>query len=99
ASRPRPACPTRRSSDLVSLSELTQRVTHSALQALPHHKRINVSISPVNLEITPDQAHHLALIVNEVVTNCVKYSLGDRPNGQLRSEEHTSELQSRENLV
>lgn len=67
----------------VSLSELTQRVTHSALQALPHHKRINVNVFSADLEIMPDQAHHLALIVNEVVTNCVKYSLGDRLNGQL----------------
>jgi GAF domain-containing protein len=68
----------------ISLSELAQRVSHSALQALPHYKRINVQVTPTNLEVTPDQAHHLALIINEVVTNCVKYSLGDRQNGQFR---------------
>jgi GAF domain-containing protein len=76
----------------ISLSELAQRVSHSALQALPHYKRINVQVTATNLEVTPDQAHHLALIVNEVVTNCVKYSLGERQNGLFRVliEEHAA---------
>ncbi len=76
----------------ISLSELAQRVSHSALQALPHYKRINVQVTATNLEVTPDQAHHLALIINEVVTNCVKYSLGERQNGQFRVliEEHAA---------
>ncbi|MBK9052549.1 MAG: GAF domain-containing protein [Chloroflexi bacterium] len=76
----------------ISLSELAQRVSHSALQALPHYKRINVQVTATNLVVTPDQAHHLALIINEVVTNCVKYSLGERQNGQFRVliEEHAA---------
>ncbi|MCL4871652.1 MAG: GAF domain-containing protein [Anaerolineae bacterium] len=68
----------------VSLYELAQRVIHSALQALPHHKRINVQVTASHLEVTPDQAHHLALIINEIVTNCIKYSVENRPSGQFR---------------
>ena len=67
---------------MISLSELVQWVTHSALQALPHHKRISINLSRSSLEVTPDQAHHLALVVNEISTNCMKYSLGERTSGQ-----------------
>ncbi|MEI2612486.1 MAG: GAF domain-containing protein [Candidatus Promineifilaceae bacterium] len=67
---------------MVSLSELAQRVIYSALQALPHYKRIHITVAASSLEVTPDQAHHLALIINEVVTNCVKYSVGERQTGQ-----------------
>ncbi len=60
------------------LSDLTERIIHAALQMLPFDKRITVSVSPSPLRVTSEQAHNLALIINELTTNCLKYALPNK---------------------
>ena len=38
---------------------------------------------PYGIELDPDRAISLALIVNELVTNAVKHALSDRSNGHI----------------
>ncbi len=60
------------------LSDLTERIIRAALQMLPYNKRIAVSVSPSPVRVTSEQAHNLALIINELTTNCIKYALPNR---------------------
>jgi GAF domain-containing protein len=67
----------------LQLSDLTTQVIHSALQMLPQDKHVNVRVSPSPVQVTPDQAHHLALVINELATNTVKHSLQERSTAQI----------------
>jgi two-component sensor histidine kinase len=63
------------------LSELTGRVIRSSLQMLPRDKHVSVEVSPSQVRVTPDQAHKLALVINELSTNTVKHALLERNTG------------------
>src|SRR5690606_41181369 len=75
--------PTRRSSDL-------DKLVHA------YGAPVTVDYDIDDIAVSTDNATPLALLTNEVLTNSLKYAF---PDGRERSEEHTSELQSRENLV
>jgi PAS domain S-box-containing protein len=60
------------------LSELATRVVHSSLRALPRDKSASVDVTPSPVRVTSDQAHNLALVINELATNTVKYTLQER---------------------
>ena len=57
------------------LSEMTSRLIHTALNALPPDRQVEVDISPSPVEVSPRQASNLALIINELVTNSIKYAV------------------------
>jgi PAS domain S-box-containing protein len=65
------------------LSDLAAQVIRASLQALPHHKHISVDVSPSPVQVTPDQAHHLALVINELTTNSAKYALQGRDTARI----------------
>src|SRR5690606_40276773 len=80
--------PTRRSSDLKTLpSELCTDAEFIR----------RVSLDLVGLPPTPEEVR--SFLADERDTNVKRAELVDRLVGSGRSEEHTSELQSRENLV
>ncbi len=58
------------------LSNLTGQVIRSSLQMLPRHKGVSV-------EVTPDQVHSLALVINELATNTVKHALEERDTAHI----------------
>ncbi|GAB4442763.1 MAG: hypothetical protein Fur0044_39170 [Anaerolineae bacterium] len=58
----------------ILLSELATKVIHSALQALPLDKNVTVEVSPSPVKIAPKLANTVALIINELTTNTVKYA-------------------------
>lgn len=60
------------------LSELTTQVVQSSLQMLPRDKRVSVEVTPSPVQVMPDQAHNLALVINELATNTVKHALRER---------------------
>jgi two-component sensor histidine kinase len=60
------------------LSELTAQVIRSALQVLPRDKRASVDVTPSPVRVTSEQAHHLALVINELATNTIKHGLRER---------------------
>jgi len=65
------------------LSDLAAQIIHSALQTFHRARRLSVDVCPSPVYVTPDQAHHLALVINELATNTVKYALGERDTGQI----------------
>ena len=60
------------------LSELTVQIIYSSLQMLPRDRRVSVNVAPSPVRVTSDQAHDLALVINELATNTAKYGLQGR---------------------
>ncbi len=60
------------------LNELTAQVIRSSLQMLPGRKRISVDVTPSPVRVPPNQAHELAVVINELATNTVKHALRER---------------------
>lgn len=57
------------------LCDLVRYVIRSTLRALPSDQTVAVDIAPVSVRVTPEQAHNLALVINELTTNMVKHAL------------------------
>ncbi len=58
----------------VLLSDLAVRVIRSSLQAFAREWSISLDVDASDVRVTPDQAHNLALVINELATNTVKYA-------------------------
>jgi two-component sensor histidine kinase len=80
----------------LEVSELCQQVTNASLQSIPFGKRITVEVSPSQVRINSNQAHHLTMIINELTTNTIKYALKDRDAARIgitvRQYDHTLEV-------
>jgi two-component sensor histidine kinase len=50
---------------------------------LVSNKDVSVSVTPSTVEISANQAHNLALIINELATNTVKYAWSEQDKGQI----------------
>ncbi len=59
------------------LDELAQQLIHAGLQAVPPGK-VDVHVWPAPMRVSPDQAHTLALVLNELTTNVIKYAVPKR---------------------
>ncbi|MDX1520606.1 MAG: GAF domain-containing protein [Anaerolineae bacterium] len=70
----------------LQLSELADRIVRSALQALPSTKHLSVSVPMSSIYISPKQANSLAIVINELTTNTMKYALTGRAQGQITVE-------------
>jgi len=64
------------------LSDLAQQVMHAALQVMPA-QQVCVDITPSPVEVSPAQANQLALIINELTTNAMKYAFAEREKGKI----------------
>ena len=67
----------------LQLSDLAAHVIRATLQMLPRDKHVFVEVSPCPVQVTPNQAHHLALVINEMATNTVKYALQERDEARI----------------
>jgi len=57
------------------LNELASQIIRSSWQTLPHDRRLSVDVSPSPVMVTADQAHNLALVINELATNTIKHAM------------------------
>jgi two-component sensor histidine kinase len=86
----------------VQLKELIQEISQLALKALPTQPYNPLIINDTSILVTPDQAHNLALIINELATNSVKYAfpvVGDALclTARITSDNTTIRLEFRDN--
>ncbi|MCP4542176.1 MAG: GAF domain-containing protein, partial [Chloroflexi bacterium] len=56
------------------LSHLATEIINSAVQTLPRDNRMSLDVLPSPVRVTSSQAHNLALVLNELATNAVKYA-------------------------
>jgi two-component sensor histidine kinase len=60
------------------LSDLAIQIIHMGLRAFQAVERISVDVIPSTVLVTSDQAHNLALVIDELVSNTVKHALRQR---------------------
>jgi len=60
------------------LTRLCESVIQGTLKGLSAIRSIHLDISPSDIRVDSDQAHSLALVLNELSTNVMKYAMGDR---------------------
>ncbi len=65
------------------LSRLCEKIIRRALQGLPPSKSVELNISPSPVLVNSNQAHQLAIVINELVSNSMKYALQEHDNGQI----------------
>lgn len=62
----------------MSLHHLATEVSRFSLKSLPTDKHVKVDVDSRTLLVSAGQASHLALVLNELVTNTVKHAFADR---------------------
>lgn len=67
----------------LALSELAHHVVTSTLQSLASGRQVVVEVPLSAVLVTPQQANNLALIINELTTNAIKYGLRDNEPFQI----------------
>ncbi len=66
------------------LDRLVRKIVDTALQALPSDKRVATDISATTpVYVSPEQAHNLSIVINELATNVVKYAARPRETARL----------------
>jgi PAS domain S-box-containing protein len=66
------------------LDELAQTIVHGVLHMMPPDKEISVEVrASAEVAVTPDQAHSLALVLNEMTTNSVKHAFPEQARGAI----------------
>ena len=84
------------------MSEVAQQVIYSVVQTLPSDRRVVTTVSPARtVYVTPKQANSLAMVINELATNTVKYAVPTRPTVsievEIAQENNTILLEYRDN--
>jgi len=67
----------------IFLTDLCRQIINAALEILPPDKQIKVNVAESPVRIAAKQATHLALIINELTTNSIKYGMQQRRHGQI----------------
>jgi PAS domain S-box-containing protein len=60
------------------LTRLCESIIQGTLKGLTAIRSIHLDISPSAIEVDSDQAHALAMVLNELSTNVIKYAMGER---------------------
>ena len=67
------------------LRDLVLQVSSSALQVFPQDRQVLVEvISTDQVTVTPKDAHNLAIVINELATNVIKYAASDSETTHVR---------------
>ncbi len=66
------------------LSQLCEKVIRATLKSFFPSKTIDLIIAASPVEVDSDQAHHLTLVLNELVTNSLKHAFYDRDTGRIK---------------
>jgi two-component sensor histidine kinase len=65
------------------LSDLARQIILTALQSMPGGEAVAVSVTQSWAQVTPDQAHNLAMIINELTTNTLKHAVQEQGRTQI----------------
>ncbi len=60
------------------LSKLIRQIAQSTLRTIPRDRIVTLRVGQTDALVTPDQAHNLSLIINEIMMNTIRHALGDR---------------------
>ncbi len=57
------------------LAEVCKRVAQAAMQTAPLSHTVEIRVADTDLKVSSGQAHQLALVINELVTNSIKHGM------------------------
>ncbi len=57
----------------VNLNLLCEQIIRASLSCLPNSNLVVFNVSPTKIRVNSNQAHHLAIAINELITNSLKY--------------------------
>ena len=57
----------------LNLGHLCEQVIKASISCIPNSYLINFNVSPSAILINSNQAHHLTLVINELITNSIKH--------------------------
>jgi PAS domain S-box-containing protein len=66
----------------LELSELCNRVIGAATTGI-RNKEVQIRITPANIKVNSNQAHHLTLVLNELTTNSIKHAFRDKDSAAI----------------
>lgn len=66
------------------LDELTRQIVMKTLRTLSQDVKVDVTITPTPVRIAAKHATNMALIINELTTNTIKYALDGRDKAEIR---------------
>ena len=66
----------------LNLNLLCEQIIRASLSCLPNSNLVVFNVSPTKIRVNSDQAHHLALVINELITNSLKY--GQNQKNEIR---------------
>ncbi|MFN8206654.1 MAG: PAS domain S-box protein [Bacteroidales bacterium] len=61
----------------LELSMLTEKIMQASTESLPSNKTVLLHIDSSPILVGSNQAHHLAMVINEIATNSIKHALKD----------------------
>ncbi|HUV49721.1 MAG TPA: PAS domain S-box protein [Anaerolineae bacterium] len=64
----------------LKLSLLCEQILKGATQGALFSKNLEISITPSQVIVSSTQAHHLAMVINELATNSIKHGVTNRDN-------------------
>jgi two-component sensor histidine kinase len=68
----------------ISITELCDKIIKEFIKGVPFGKTVKYDLSISNVTISSDQAHHLTLVLNELVINTSKYGFKNNHDAQIR---------------
>ncbi|MCK4807907.1 MAG: sensor histidine kinase, partial [Candidatus Aegiribacteria sp.] len=68
----------------LELTRLAGGIINNAIASASSSKQLKASISKSSIRVNPNQAHALALILNELVRNSLKHALVDRDSLKIK---------------
>ncbi len=60
------------------LSDLIRQIAQSTLRTIPRDQSVLLEVTPSSALVTPNQAHNLSLIINEIMMNTIRHALRGR---------------------
>ena len=78
----------------ILLSDLTRSMITANLALVGSDKKVEINVVPSNLRIDAKQANNLAMIINELATNSIKYAFVKNKIGRI-----TVNMSSRDNFI
>ena len=67
----------------LKIKQLCENVINATLKSMDSFKEINITIAPSEVRVESDQAHHLALVINELTTNSMKHTFENKEKGNI----------------
>ncbi len=87
----------------LNLAELCRELIEPLVGNLALYKTVKINITPSEVSVNSDQAHNITLVLNEIITNAIKYALPEKENLiikiEIKSDDKNIDLRIKDNGI